>query len=305
MKRPHLGFTAFANGLATKGLAQGAMVAEWSDYLGRLIAVGVDHVQFLVRSTDAVDDMASLGVIAKTLGITEASVLYCTFHPVCPCADADAALQEFMKVFDSAKALMKPFSMDTKRIFSPSFLRGLMDPDRGLADAPGDAAKQVAFLQRLLEYLKQDNRGEGFELDIEPLNRFETRGTNTVAGTVEVIKGAHAAQRMKIGVDSFHSFMECGGGVARMWAKYAPHIGFIHASALNRGHFYEDAGWMEPLFQEVGRNKAFDNIPIVIEAFCKDTDTGFLPVLGIHEVSSCSAPEMAAGNIGCLRSWLG
>ena len=305
MKRLHVGFTAFANRLAMQGLAGGHSVTEWTDYLQRLVAVGVDHVQFLVSATDTVEDGAALGALAKGVGVQEVSVLYCTFHPVCPCADADAAFEAFTKVFDVAKALMAPFSgMSGKRIFSPSFLRGLMDPNRGLTVAD-DAAKQVAFLRRLLAYLKEGNRGEAFELDAEPLNRFETRGTNTVAGTVEIIKEAHAAQRMKVGVDSFHSFMECGAGIARMWAEFAPHIGLIHASALGRGHFYDDARWMEPLFQEIGRNKELRDIPIVIEGFCGETDPAFLPVLGIHEVSSCSAAELASGNLGCLRSWLG
>ena len=304
LKRPHVGFTAFARGLSTNNLGGNAILTDaWLDYLRRLVAVGADHVQFL--APESVADAVKLGAIAKDAGVSEVSVLYCTFGPVCPCADANAAFQKFTEVFDVAKALMETFTgMATKRIFSPSFLRGLMDADRGLA-SPDDAAKQTKFLVRLLEYLKKDNRGESFELVLEPLNRFEMRGPNTVAETVEIIKEAHAAQRMTVGVDSFHSFMECGGNIARMWAEFASHIGMIHASALNRGHFYDDAVWMEPLFRDIGRNKAFNNVPIVVEAFCGETDPAFLPVLGIHDVSSCSAAEMAAGNLSCLRSWLG
>lgn len=308
MKRPHVGFTAFANRLQMFGLAGGrnkAAEALWADYLERLVAVGCDHVQFLVQPTDSPEDASALGAIAHVAGVREVSALYCTFHPVCPCADADAAFSAFTHVFEASKALMAPFAgMAAKRIFSPSFLRGLMDPDRGLAH-PDDGVKQIAFLKRLQAYLKERNRGEAFELDIEPLNRFETRGPNTVAETVDIINGAHASQCMKVGVDSFHSFMECGGGVAKMWTQFTPYIGFIHASALGRGHFYDDAPWMEPLFQEVGRSKELRDIPIVVEGFCGDTEPAFLPVLGIHEVSSCSAAELASGNVSCLRSWLG
>jgi hypothetical protein len=310
MRHSRIGFTAFANNLSTENLefnadendppAGNSAALAWLDYLRRLVAVGCYHVQFL--PPDTVSDAAALGRIAKRAGVREASVLYCTFNPVCPCADSEAAFQKFTEVFYAAKALMAPFH-GTKRIFSPSFLRGLMDTNRGLA-GDNDRENQIAFVLRAHSFLKGENRGEGFELVIEPLNRFESRGPNTIAATVDIIKDAHAAQAVKVGVDSFHSFMECGGNIARLWTEYAHHIGLIHASALGRGHFWENGEWMRPIFGDIARNKAFNDIPIVIEAFCCETNPAFFSILGIHEVSASSAAEMAAGTVTCLRSWM-
>ncbi len=312
MKRDHMGVAAFTSGLSMENLEFSVdesdllkptcslAALEWLDYLRRLVAVGSKHVQFL--APESVKDAEALGRIAKYVGVVEASMLYCTFHPVCPCADAEAAFAAFTKYFEIMKALLAPFS-GTKYLFSPSIGRGLMDPDKGLA-GEDDSVKQVAFLRRVLEYLKQEKRGEGCIVCFEPLNRFESRGPNTVGDTVALIKEAHAENSVMVGADSFHQLVTETESVYDTWTEFAPHIGLIHVSSRDRQYLYGDALYFASLFHAVARNSVFDKIPLVVEAFCQDTDKAFLPVLAIHGVSACDAAEMAASNLGCLRSWI-
>lgn len=261
----------------------------WSDFLSHL-AKRAKHVQFLPPGT--VKFARFLAEVTKDEGL-ETSVLWVTFHPTCPCADAHAAFEEAKKAIDLGRIIAG--NQETNLVCSPSMLRGLNDPDHGLCGAD-DEMRQVEFIGRVAKYARSVR---GTKVAAEPLNRFETRGPNTIMATVSLINDAVATDVVGVLADTCHQ------GLGEMpilatWNTFAEYILAIHASSRNRTFLGEDPDICEALAM-AREHRLLSKVPVINETFCDETNPDFFPVLGMHQPPRCSALEMFDTNLKQMR----
>ncbi len=138
----------------------------------------------------------------------------------------------------------------------------------GLIGAHEDSVKKEHFnlVVKNLKELAKYAESKGIELDIEPLNRFETDFLNTVDQALKLVK-AVGAKNVKLHLDTFHMNIEEKNQAAAI-RKVGPLLGHFHACGTDRGTPGNDSlNWPEIVaaLKEIG----YDN-DVVIESFTTD-----------------------------------
>lgn len=263
---------------------------RWSHYLDALRKSGASHVQFLPPTTEKTAKM--WGEMASDKGL-DASIHWVSFFPLCPTVHVEKCLQAAKKAIDFSQIVC---GKEGKLVTSPCFLRGLGDPNRGLP-SPSDKKKQIAFLAELGEFTR---KLPFTKLAVEPLNRFESRGPNTIRETVEMIRAAEAEDVLGILADTCHQgFEERPIGVT--WKRYASHIFFLHASSLKRTFLKEDADLTTEAFSMASKHPHLQHLPLIVEAFCKETNPDFFSYLGLHQPPQLTAVKLFQENAKWLK----
>lgn len=281
-----IGTTAFSRNIAEHDEVQ------WSSFLKELKGIGSEHVQFLAPESEATAKTWSK--MCDDLAL-QRSTLWCTFNPACPCANAAPAFEAAKRAIDVGRIIAGDKGVNM--VCSPSMLRGLGDPNKGLV-GPDDGKRQMDFIARVAAYARSI---KGTKVAVEPLNRFESRGTNTLAETVKLIDGANAKDRVGILADSCHQAMEEACTITTAWENHVSDILAIHASSRSRTFLEEDAHLTMNAFRMVAQTPAFKEIPVINEAFCRETLADFFPVLGVHQPPDVTAVELFRENIAWLR----
>ena len=253
--------------------------------------IGADHVQFLSPPEDSI--ARRLGAMAAAQGLT-ASTLWVTFHPVCPCEDAETAFNQAKMAIDRGRIIAG--DENPNLVFSPSVFRGLCDPNHGLPGAD-DGARQAEFVARVAEYARTI---PGTKIGAEPINRFETRGPNTLYGAANVIEAAKAGNVFGLLPDSCHQGL-ASRPIFRSWSQYAEMILAIHASSFSRGLLAPDGDIMGHSFTMAARDRYMANVLLITECFCTETDPGFFGPLYVHEPVNMSAIDLFRQNLEYLR----
>lgn len=280
------GITAF-----TKAIAESDSLA-WARFLDSACKSGARHVQFLTPEREVTAKMFAR--IAHDLGIG-ASSLSCTFYPVCPCAKSTDALDAAKKAIEFGRIIAGDEGPNL--VCSPSMLRGLCDSMHGL---PGqvDSQRQQEFITQVAQHARTI---KGTMIGIEPLNRFESRGPNTIAEVVQFIAKTETGDVMGVLADTCHQAME-ERPVANTWVHHAQSIVAIHASALQRGLLPDSDDLIRDALQCATSNGNLSIRPIIIEAFCGDTDPSFFGPLSLHNPVGMSAEELCQRNLRYLQA---
>lgn len=171
-------------------------------------------------------------------------------------ADQKTAMEYCKKLVDQAAELGCP------RIIGPIY------SVVGLIGAHEDEVKKQHFdlVVKNLKELAAYAESKGIELDIEPLNRFETDFLNTVDQGLELVK-AVGAKNVKLHLDTFHMNIEEKNQPAAI-RKVGSLLGHFHACGTDRGTPGNDSlNWQEIVkaLNDVG----YDG-DVVIESFTTD-----------------------------------
>lgn len=267
MKLQNLGFTAFSIAGSEK-LPKATELVKWG------AQHGMHHPQFVVKDMTDATAQALSQVCANEN--SQASVLALFFADDCPTKDPARAMKAV------APQLARAMILSPKHcIVVGPLLRGLGDPHIGLVN-PDDIQRQREFLQLLGEHVKQY---EGMEVGLEPLNRFESKGPNTVVATVGLIKDA--ADNLGVLLDTSHQLVEEDDPVA-VWAKYGKRAPLFHLSPSGRQHLGRGSAVTSAMISQAARW----NRPIVMELFGSDTPDDFFGLLGVHSKGDMTCQEL-------------
>ncbi len=270
---------------------------QWAEYLTALAKMGVEYAQFLMPKTAKA--ARRLAQIACECGIPRSGLLWCTFYPTCPCGeDAAGALDALKLAIECGNEISGAMEGSPNvDLFSPSLLHGL--GNAGGFPKDSDTERQVGFLIAAMN-LTRDTQ---VSLILEPLNRFETDGPNTLHDAWELILRANAQAAIGLGLDSCHQLFE-EYSITNSWLDNAANARLIHASARSRGYLSDDAMYLPHAFQTVARNETLRKLPVVVEAFSAlETNPGFFPYLKVHRLPKVSALEVFSASIACLKTW--
>ncbi len=281
-----IGFTAFS-------MPESFELAGAVQILKDARKAGFGHVQFLINPDKRPDYYTGVRRAAEGEGI-KLSGLYATFcaglTASCPVLFPDRAFDDATQCIKNARLMLG----DGGILCSPSLLRGLGDPNKGLA-GPDDAKLQAQFLQKLQPVAA----GEKVVLCVEPINRFETRGPNAVAAALSLIKEAGLLGSVKVLVDTCHSFLERGSTeYADVWRNAADSIGLVHLSDINRGPFTGTRVISDRVADVL--NMALRNVDVVFEGFTRRSPDGFFSPLMVHEPADEAVLTMFERD----RAWL-
>lgn len=279
-------------------------ILGWSQYVKDIAELAMPgerfHVQFLLPSSDAM--ARELGKMARDNGLA-ASLLWCTIAPVCPTSSDIVEVQRALDIAHTAidrGRILAGDGTSPNMVFSPSVFCGLGFVS-GLAP-PEMFDRQVNFMDKVADIARAV---PGTVVLAEPLNRFETAGPNRIAEAVRVINTARACDVVRIGADSCHQVLGEISPVCKVWAEHAEMIGMIHASARSRTWLYGDESTgMPDAFSVVGSHGALSKVPVVVEAFSKETNPAFFSLLRVHAVSNAPMLKVFYHNLRELRKWM-
>lgn len=138
----------------------------------------------------------------------------------------------------------------------------------GKADAvePAEQKREFELVVKNLKELAAYAAGKGIELDVEPLNRFETDFLNTVDQGLKLIK-AVGAKNVKLHLDTFHMNIEEKQQDEAI-RKAGKLLGHFHACGTDRGTPGNDSLDWKPIvkaLKEIGYEG-----DVVIESFTTD-----------------------------------
>ncbi len=272
---------------------------QWAEYLASLAKMGVEYAQFLMPKTAKAARRQAQ--IARECGIPRSGLLWCTFYPTCPCGeDGKGALDALKLAIECGNEMSEVMEGSPNvDLFSPSLFHGL--GNAGGFPKDSDTDLQIGFLIAAMGLA----RGAKATLIVEPLNRFETNGPNTLHDAWDLVKKADAQGAIRLGLDSCHQLFE-EYSVSSAWADNADNAGLIHASARSRGYLSDDAKFLPRVFAAVMRNAKLRRLPVVIEAFSAlQTNPGFFPYLKVHRLPRVSALDVFSVSIACLKAWTG
>ncbi|MHA3769927.1 sugar phosphate isomerase/epimerase family protein [Verrucomicrobiota bacterium sgz303538] len=217
--------------------------------------IGFDSVEIPIEDPSHIDP-AKVKAAADKAGLTIGSICACMgpgrdFRG--SAADQKTAMDYCKKLVDQAVELGCP------RIIGPIY------SVVGLIGAHDDSAKKKHFdsVVKNLKVLAKYAQSKGIELDIEPLNRFETDFLNTVDQGLKLVK-AVGAPNVKLHLDTFHMNIEEKNQPAAI-RKAGKLLGHFHACGTDRGTPGGDSlNWAEVVkaLKDVG----YDN-EVVIESF--------------------------------------
>jgi D-psicose/D-tagatose/L-ribulose 3-epimerase len=233
-------------------------VTESTKLFKKFKEIGFDSVEIPIEDPSHIDP-AKVKAAADKAGLAIGSICACMgpgrdFRG--SDADQKTAMEYCKKLVDQADELGCP------RIIGPIY------SVVGLIGAHDDAAKKQHFdlVVKNLKVLAAYAASKGIELDIEPLNRFETDFLNTVDQGLKLVK-AVGAKNVKLHVDTFHMNIE-EKNQAEAIRKVGNLLGHFHACGTDRGTPGGDSlNWKEIVkaLKEVG----YDN-EVVIESFTTD-----------------------------------
>jgi len=235
----------------------------------------IRHLQMLPVEVERAKE---LGGLFRKSGVRP-MVLFCTFGEECPCRDADAAFAQVKVAIDCGKALAGDDD-DSIIVASPSYLRALGDPERGL---PGeeDEGKQVVFLKMVDEYVVDDDK---VVVAVETINRFESRGPNDPRDLLRLFELAGVLGKFKILYDTFHAWMLGGDGMSRILLDVAEHVAMVHASQPSRTWIHEGTAIDRGTIRLLKHHPALKDVPIVMEAFSRQSPADFFHLLACNEL---------------------
>lgn len=263
----NLGYTAFSFA-GSEELRTATELVQWG------AKNGMHHPQFTVMGMT--DDTATRLADICQNEVCQPSILALLFAGNCPTKDPAAALEALKPQLARAKMLAPKRCI----VVGPLF-RGLGDPSHGLAN-PSDAERQIEFLQRLAEHVRQY---DGMEIGLEPLNRFESLGPNTVAQTDALM--TRAGVDFGFLLDTFHQTAEEANAL-ETWQAYGKRAPLFHLSPNGRQHLgFGPAVNAEMVIQAVRWGR-----PLVMELFGSDTPDGFFPLLGVHDKGTMTCKEL-------------
>ena len=138
----------------------------------------------------------------------------------------------------------------------------------GLIGAHDDKtkAKHFKMVVKNLKVIGKYAQKKGIELDIEPLNRFETDFLNTCDQGLRLVKAINLPN-VKLHLDTFHMNIEEKNQAAAI-IKCGKHLGHFHACGTDRGTPGGDSLDWKPIvaaLKKIGYKK-----DIVIESFTTD-----------------------------------
>ena len=220
--------------------------------------IGFDTVEIPVEDPSHIDP-AKVKAAAEKAGLAIGSICAC----MGPGRDFRGSAQDQKTAMEYCKALVdQAAAMGCPRIIGPIY------SVVGLIGAHDDAEKKKHFdlvvknLKQLAAYAEK----KGIELDIEPLNRFETDFLNTVDQGLKLVK-AVGAKNVKLHLDTFHMNIEEKNQPEAI-RKVGKLLGHFHACGTDRGTPGNDSlNWKEIVkaLNEVG----YEN-DVVIESFTTD-----------------------------------
>lgn len=220
--------------------------------------IGFDSVEIPIEDPSHIDP-AKVKAAADKAGLAIGSICACMgpgrdFRG--SAADQKTAMAYCKKLVDQAVELGCP------RIIGPLY------SVVGLIGAHDEAAKKEHFnlVVKNLKELAKYAESKGIELDVEPLNRFETDFLNTVDQGLKLVK-AVGAKNVKLHVDTFHMNIEEKNQPEAI-RKVGKLLGHFHACGTDRGTPGGDSlNWPEIVkaLKEVG----YDG-DVVIESFTTD-----------------------------------
>ena len=221
-------------------------------------AWGFDTVEIPVEAPGHIDPKV-LKAAAEKAGIAIGSVCAC----MGPGRDlrGSAAEQEAAIAYVSA-LIDQAAEMGCPRIIGPLYsVVGKRGP------VPTAQKKtEFAAVVKNLKVLAALAAAKGIELDVEPLNRFETDFLNTCEQGLKLLK-AVGAKNVKLHLDTFHMNIEEKNQAAAI-RKAGKHLGHFHACGTDRGTPGGDSLDWAPIVQ------ALDDIgfngDVVIESFTQD-----------------------------------
>ena len=138
----------------------------------------------------------------------------------------------------------------------------------GLIGAHDDKtkAKHFKLVVKNLKAIGKHAQKKGVELDIEPLNRFETDFLNTCDQGLRLVKAVNLPN-VKLHLDTFHMNIEEKNQAAAI-LKAGKHLGHFHACGTDRGTPGNDSLDWKPIVAAL-RKIGYKN-EVVIESFTTD-----------------------------------
>jgi D-psicose/D-tagatose/L-ribulose 3-epimerase len=220
--------------------------------------IGFDSVEIPIEDPSHIEP-AKVKAAADKAGLAIGSICAC----MGPGRDFRGSPQDQKTAMEYCKKLVdQAVELGCPRIIGPIY------SVVGLIGAHDDAAKKQHFdlVVKNLKDLAAYAAKKGIELDIEPLNRFETDFLNTVDQGLKLVK-AVGASNVKLHLDTFHMNIEEKNQPAAI-RKVGKLLGHFHACGTDRGTPGGDSlNWKEIVkaLKEVG----YDN-EVVIESFTTD-----------------------------------
>jgi D-psicose/D-tagatose/L-ribulose 3-epimerase len=219
---------------------------------------GFDTVEIPVEDPSHIDP-EKLKAAAEKAGIAIGSVCAC----MGPGRDLRGNATEQRTGVKYIKALIdQAATMGCPRVVGPIY------SVVGKADAvePKQQKKEFALVVKNLKGIAKYAAKKGIEIDVEPLNRFETDFLNTCDQGLKLIK-AVKEPNVKLHLDTFHMNIEEKNQAAAI-KKAGKHLGHFHACGSDRGTPGNDHIDWEPIV------KALKSIgykgDVVIESFTTD-----------------------------------
>ena len=138
----------------------------------------------------------------------------------------------------------------------------------GLIGAHDDKtkAKHFKLVVKNLKAIGKHAQKKGVELDIEPLNRFETDFLNTCDQGLRLVKAVNLPN-VKLHLDTFHMNIEEKNQAAAI-LKAGKHLGHFHACGTDRGTPGNDSLDWKPIVAAL-KKIGYKN-EVVIESFTTD-----------------------------------
>lgn len=219
---------------------------------------GFDTVEIPVEDPSHIDP-EKLKAAAEKAGIAIGSVCAC----MGPGRDLRGNATEQRTGVKYIKALVdQAATMGCPRVVGPIY------SVVGKADAvePKQKKKEFALVVKNLKGIAKYAAKKGIEINVEPLNRFETDFLNTCDQGLKLIK-AVKEPNVKLHLDTFHMNIEEKNQAAAI-KKAGKHLGHFHACGSDRGTPGNDHIDWEPIV------KALKSIrykgDVVIESFTTD-----------------------------------
>ncbi len=221
-------------------------------------AWGFDTVEIPVEAPEHIDP-AALKAAAQKAGISIGSLCAC----MGPGRDLRGTDAEQSTALSYVSALIdQAAEMGCPRIIGPLYsVVGKRGPV-----SPTQKKTEFAAVVRNLKALALLAAKKGIELDVEPLNRFETDFLNTCEQGLKLLR-AVGARNVKLHLDTFHMNIEEKNQAAAI-RKAGKHLGHFHACGTDRGTPGGDSLDWAPIvdaLQDVGFTG-----DVVIESFTQD-----------------------------------
>jgi len=219
---------------------------------------GFDTVEIPVEAPEHINP-AVLKAAAEKAGIAIGSVCAC----MGPGRDLRGTTTEQKTAVDYISALIEQAAeMGCPRIIGPLYS---VVGKRGPVPT-AEKKTEFAAVVKNLKLLAALAAKKGIELDVEPLNRFETDFLNTCDQGLRLIK-AVGAGNVKLHLDTFHMNIEEKNQAAAI-RKVGKHLGHFHACGTDRGTPGGDSLNWEPIVSAL-HDIGFDG-DVVIESFTQD-----------------------------------